>query len=35
VARLGGVAKGEERTITKESDWRQTEGEAKGRMLAF
>jgi hypothetical protein len=27
VARVGGEAKGEERRITKESDWRQKEGE--------
>ena len=28
-------AKGDERIITKESDWKQKEGETKGRMLAF
>ena len=34
-ARVGGEAKGDERRITKESDWKQKEGETKGRMLAF
>ena len=37
--RLGGEigrrAKGKRRRITKESDWRQKEGETKARKLAF
>ena len=37
--RLGGEigrrAKGDQRRIKKESDWRQKRGETKGRMLAF
>ena len=32
---LGGEAKGDQRRITKESDWTRKEGEMKGRMPAF
>ena len=32
---LGNEAKGDQRRIAKESDWRQKRGETKGRMLAF
>ena len=32
---LGDEAKGDQRRMTKENDWRQKEGETKARMPAF